>query len=66
MRKSKVDACELAARNEHTSNFKGYVMGQDNSLDPSNAVVDKDDRFFAIELETEATIKSLATLTVYN
>ncbi len=66
MRKSKVDACELAARNEYTSSFEGYMIGQDDSLDSSNAAVDEDDRFFEMELETDATIKSLATLTVYN
>ncbi len=66
MRKSKVDVCELAARNEHTSSSEGHVMGQDDPLDPSNAAVDKDDRFFEMELETDAIIESLSTLTVYN
>ncbi len=66
MKKSKVDACELAARNEHTSSSEGHVMGQNNPLDPSNSAVDEDDRFFEMELETDAIIESLATLTVYN
>ncbi len=35
-------------------------------MDPSNAIVDEDDRFFEMELETDATIESWATLTVYN
>ncbi len=66
MRKSEVDTCELAARNEHTSSSEGYVMGQDDPLDPNNATVNEDDRFFEMELETDAIIESLATLTVYN
>ncbi len=66
MRKSKVDTCELVARNEHTSSSKGHVMGQNDPLDQSNAAVDEDDRFFKMELETDTTIESLATLTVYN
>ncbi len=66
MRKSKVDACELAARNEHTDSSEGHVIGQDDPSDPSNTAVDKDDRFYKMELETNATIKSLATLTIYN
>ena len=66
MRKSKVDVCDLAARNEYTSSSKKYVMGQDNPLDPSNIAVDKDKRFFKMELKTDAIIKSLATLTIYN
>ncbi len=42
------------------------MIGQDNLLEPSNVAVDKDDRFFEMKLETNATIESLATLTVYN
>ncbi len=61
MRKSKVDECELAARNEYTSSSEGHVMGQDDPLDPSNAAVDEDNRFFGMELATDATIESLAT-----
>ena len=66
MRKSKVNAYELAARNEYMDSFKRHVMGQDNLLDPSNATIDKDNRLFKMELKIDATIKSLATLTVYN
>ncbi len=66
MRKNKVNACELATRNEYTNSSEGHMMGQDNPLDSSNVAVDKDNRFFKIKLETDATIKYLATLTVYN
>ncbi len=66
IRKSKVNACELAARNKYTSSSEGHVMGQDDPFDPSNVTVDKNDRFFEIELETDAIIKSLAILPVYN
>ncbi len=66
MKKSKVNAYELAARNEYTSSSKRQVIGQDDSLDPNNAAVDKDNRFFEMELETDTTIKSLTTLTIYN
>ncbi len=48
------------------SSSERYMMGQDDLLDPSNSVVDKNNQFFKIELETDATIESLATLTVYN
>ncbi len=67
MRKSKIDACELAARNDHTGGSEENVMEQDDPLEPSNtAVDDKDEQFFEMGLETNATIENLATLTIYN
>ncbi len=42
------------------------MIEQYDSLDPSNTAIDEDDRFFEIELETDANIESLTTLTVYN
>lgn len=51
--------------NDLMGSSERYVMGQENLLEPSNAIVDKDKQFFEIELETNATIESLATLTIY-
>ncbi len=67
MRKSKIDACELAARNDHMGGSEKNVMEQDDPLEPSNAAVDdEDEQFFEMGLETNATIENLATLTIYN
>ena len=67
MRKSKIDACELAARNDYTGSSEENVMEQDDPLEPSNAAVDDEDQqCFEMGLETDATIESLATLTIYN
>lgn len=66
MKKNKVDIYELTARNEYIGSFEGYIIGQDNLLNRSNAIVNKNNRFFKIELETDTIIKNLVTLTVYN
>ncbi len=67
MRKSKIDAYKLAARNDHMGSSEGDVMRQNNLLQPSNATVtDKDKQFFEMRLKTNTTIESLATLTIYN
>ncbi|MCJ1342680.1 hypothetical protein MMC31_000867 [Peltigera leucophlebia] len=67
MRKSKIDACELAARNDHTGSSEEDVMEQADPLKPSNAEVDNvDEQFFEMGLETHATVESLVTLTIYN
>ena len=43
------------------------MIGQNNLLKLSNiTVINKNKQFFKIELETDAIIKSLATLTIYN
>lgn len=42
-------------------------MEETNTLEPSNAKVDNvDEQFFEIRPETNTTIKSLATLTLYH
>lgn len=41
-------------------------MRQNNPLKSSNIVINKNNRFFEIILEINTTIKSLATLIVYN
>lgn len=65
MRKSKIDVCELTAKNDHTRSSKENVIELDNLLEPSNTVVnDKNEQFFEMGLKTNATIKSLATLTI--
>lgn len=61
MRKSKIDACELAATSDHTVSSEENVMEQDNAK-----VDDVDEQSFEMGLETDATIESLVTLTVYN
>ncbi len=67
MKKSKIDAYEFAARNDHTGGSEKNMMEQDNPLEPSNtAVNDKDKQFFEIGLEINATIENLAILTIYN
>lgn len=66
MKKSQIDACELAARNDHTGSSEKNVMEQDNPLEPSNATVnDENKQCFEIGLETDTTIKNLATLTIF-
>lgn len=43
------------------------MMGQDNLLESSYTIVNnKDEQFIEMRLETNATIKSLATFTIYN
>lgn len=67
MRKSKINACELVARNDHTSSSDENVMEQANPLKPSNAKVNNvDKQFIEMGLETDAPIKNLVTLTLYN
>ncbi|MCJ1349552.1 hypothetical protein MMC31_007793 [Peltigera leucophlebia] len=67
MRKSKIDACEIAARNDHTGSLEKNVMEQADPLEPSNAEVDiVNEQFFEMELETHATVESLVTLTIYD
>lgn len=57
MRKSIIDGCELAARNDHIDSFEKNVIEQDNCLKPSNATVNnKEEQFFKIGLEIDTTI----------
>ena len=50
-----------------TSSSEKNVMEQANPLELNNAEVDNvNKQFFEIGLETDTTIKSLATLTLYN
>lgn len=67
MRKSKIDKCELAARNDHMDSFDKNMIKQDDLLELINVAIDnKDKQFFKIRLETDAIIKNLATLIIYN
>ncbi len=67
MMKSKIDTCELEARNDHTGGSEENVMEQEDLLEPSNvAVDDEDEQFFEMGLETNAIIENLVTLTSYN
>ncbi|MCJ1345108.1 hypothetical protein MMC31_003313 [Peltigera leucophlebia] len=67
MRKSKINAYELAARNDHTGSSEENVIEQANPLEPNNAEVDNvDKQCFEMGLETHATVENLVTLTIYN
>ncbi len=67
MKKSKINVFELTARNDHIDISEKDVMGHDNPLEPSNATVTNENKqFFKMRLETDATIKNLAILTIYN
>ncbi len=67
MRKSKIDVYELTAKNKYTDSSEENMMEQDNLLEPSNTTInDENEQFFEMELEIDATLKNLATLTIYN
>ena len=67
IKKSKIDVCELVAINDYTGSSEQNVIKQANLLEPSNIEVDNiNKQFFEMGLETDATIKDLATLTIYN
>lgn len=67
MRKNKINVCELAARKDYTDSLKENIIEQANLLKPSNAKLNNvDKQIFEMGLETDATIESLATLTIYN
>ena len=67
MKKSKIDICKFATRNDYTSSLEENVIEQANLLEPSNTKLDDiDKQFFEMGLEIDATIESLAILTIYN
>ncbi len=67
MKKSRIDAYKLVARNDHTSSSEEDVIEPDNPLEPNNTIVDdKDKQFFQMELETDVIIENLTTFTIYN
>lgn len=66
MAKSKIDIYELAARNDHTCSLEENAIGQADLLELNKAkITNVNKQFFKIGLETGASFKTLAILTLY-
>ncbi len=67
MRKSRIDARKLAASNDCTVSQKENVMEEDIIMNPDDIGIDDvNKQYYNMELDTDAFIKNLVTLTVYN
>ena len=67
MKKSKIDTYELIARIDYMGSLEENMVKQANLLESSYVKLENvDKQFFEMGLEIDATIESLANLTIYN
>ncbi len=67
MRKSRIDARELAASNDYAVSQEENVMEEDIIINSDDIEIDDiNEQCYDMELDTDASIENLVTLTVYN
>lgn len=67
MRKSKIDACKLAASNNCAISQEKNVIEGDIIMNPDNIKIDDiNKQCYNMKLDTDTSIENLVTLTVYN